>query len=266
MKQPNLSRLTDKDMLFVYAHDKKKQFNEDERDFLKFQFETRRRFLLERIENMVRSGIILDVGCAQGNYTLTLASGGYLAIGLDIRRSFLKYALWKGEPSELRNVAFVVANAERMPFRDNVFDCVMLGEILEHLSHPQTLIKEALRTLKNKGIIVITTPNGEAFRSNAVRFKELENLSKDLVSKIECMADTHVFNFTKNELIEAVKKEGFTVEDFSYLLLLVPPFFPHIYRIPLPLEIIRKIETKLLNINFLGKKLARELVLIGKSI
>jgi len=53
----------------------------------------------------------------------------------------------------------VRADAHRIPFKNEVFDCIFAGEIIEHLIDPATFLKEIERVLKNGGLLVLTTPN-----------------------------------------------------------------------------------------------------------
>ncbi len=61
-------------------------------------------------------------------------------------------------------------NAERDPFpyADEMFECVLVCELLEHLiADPMHLILECRRVLQNGGRLVLTTPNTASFTSIA---------------------------------------------------------------------------------------------------
>jgi methionine biosynthesis protein MetW len=47
----------------------------------------------------------------------------------------------------------------RLPFEDQIFDVVILKDILEHIYNPIELLEEAKRVLKNEGYIIISLPN-----------------------------------------------------------------------------------------------------------
>ncbi len=84
----------------------------------------------------------LDVGCGNG----FLRSLGFPdAIGMDIR---------------LSRAVTVRASAESLPFRDQIFDLVFAGEVLEHLNAPAQALNEWTRVLRTGGSLCLSTPNG----------------------------------------------------------------------------------------------------------
>ena len=50
-------------------------------------------------------------------------------------------------------------NREALPFAEASFDLVTCSEVLEHLENYHQLLREAARTLKPGGLLVVTTPN-----------------------------------------------------------------------------------------------------------
>lgn len=54
------------------------------------------------------------------------------------------------------NINYIVGDATKTPLKDNYFDVVLGGEIIEHLEKPEELIKEMLRIAKHK--VIISTP------------------------------------------------------------------------------------------------------------
>lgn len=49
--------------------------------------------------------------------------------------------------------------AEEMPFDDNFFDVVYMGEVIEHTWHPFEVLSEIHRVLRPDGLLVFDTPN-----------------------------------------------------------------------------------------------------------
>ena len=84
----------------------------------------------------------LDVGCAAGILKIMGFSG---VVGIDIRPG----------PS-----VAVLASAEYLPFRDESFQLVFAGEVIEHLGRPMTALIEWVRVLRDRGRLIISTPNG----------------------------------------------------------------------------------------------------------
>lgn len=54
---------------------------------------------------------------------------------------------------------FVLCDAHFLPFKDGLFDEVMMFDIVEHLNSPSEAIKEAYRVIQKKGKLQIGTPN-----------------------------------------------------------------------------------------------------------
>ena len=99
---------------------------------------------------------ILDIGCAgpQGfmHRFIVQKNKSSEVIGLDIDINNLRGL--KNLESDL-----VLADAEYLPFKLGVFDCVYMGQLIEHLWYPRELLGEVNRVLREGRIIVIDTPN-----------------------------------------------------------------------------------------------------------
>lgn len=119
-------------------------------------FQRRRTGTIRRMLGAQNGEVILDIGCGCGVQlrALELSSPGLL-IGMDLNRNALLYA--KGK--YIRNTEFLIADAERLPFREKTVDRIICAEIIEHLHEPEQMIAESERVLKSTGKIVISTPN-----------------------------------------------------------------------------------------------------------
>ncbi len=106
---------------------------------------------------------VLDIGCSQGITALLLGREGHRVVGVDTDPAAIEYALREVEKEAeyvRRNVKFQLVGGEGLPFADESFDTVILGEILEHLTRPERLLAEAGRLLRPRGRAIITTPFG----------------------------------------------------------------------------------------------------------
>lgn len=107
-----------------------------------------------------RNKVGLDIGSANGAFTIELAkSGAKKMYGIDIADEFIKKSTARLKKEKLKNVTFLQADANKLPFQDNSFDFIICTEVLEHVPGFRKAIAEIKRVLKPGGIFVITTPN-----------------------------------------------------------------------------------------------------------
>jgi ubiquinone/menaquinone biosynthesis C-methylase UbiE len=106
---------------------------------------------------------VLDLGCGRGEIVRHVARLGAQSFGIDYSQAAVNLSrrVMEREPAgSLYGLA--QSDAKRLPFRDNVFDRVLLFDVVEHL-HPWELdlcLREVLRALKPGGQIVVhTAPN-----------------------------------------------------------------------------------------------------------
>jgi len=98
---------------------------------------------------------ILDAGCGDGNFLLNLKkkNSGINVTGVDFSREAVLIA-------KKRGISAVQGDLNgKIPFKNSEFDVVYSGEVIEHLYNPDFFLKEIRRILKNKGYLLITTPN-----------------------------------------------------------------------------------------------------------
>ncbi len=107
----------------------------------------------------------LDKG--QGHYKLKLlakfARGKTLDIGFAAHPNhFLKNPIGVDiarVPKPSNYEAVYVADAHKLPFKDQIFDTVIAGDIIEHLENPSKFLRECNRVLKKEGLLILSTPN-----------------------------------------------------------------------------------------------------------
>jgi SAM-dependent methyltransferase len=87
-------------------------------------------------------GWLLDLGCGEQPYRdLFNYVDHYIGLDLPPNRQ-----------------AKVYGNGMALPFRDAVFDTVLCNEVLEHVPEPGKLMFEVVRSLKPRGVVLLTTP------------------------------------------------------------------------------------------------------------
>lgn len=115
-------------------------------------------------------GLVLDVGCGTGNYTLELARQGIKTVGMDSSFDMALFAKTKAETGGLK-ANFVVGNAEAMPFGSNAFDGVLGVTTLCFVSNPEMAITEMKQVLKPDGALVLGELNGLSYWALLRRIK-----------------------------------------------------------------------------------------------
>ena len=106
---------------------------------------------------------VLDIGCSEGISGLLLARKGAHVTGVDRNPKAIEYAreLLDKEPEEVQSrVEFVAGDIFKMELPEATFGAVVIGEVLEHMEDPGTLLRLAHGRLKNGGLVILTTPLG----------------------------------------------------------------------------------------------------------
>lgn len=95
---------------------------------------------------------ILDLGCGVGAFVRRMGQFSPHVYGVDVDAENVARG---GE--QVPNLALAVG--ERLPFRDGVFDLVLLHEVLEHVTDDRATLREARRVLAPGGTVVVFCPN-----------------------------------------------------------------------------------------------------------
>jgi 2-polyprenyl-3-methyl-5-hydroxy-6-metoxy-1,4-benzoquinol methylase len=117
---------------------------------------------------------ILEVGCSNGrNVALPLAENGYIVTGVDLHKPSIDAA---NTLNNLPNARFICKDFNEFESSE-VFDVIVLSDILEHVHEPHELIVSSLRLLKKGGIVLVCVPNGYGPVENEIRFLRITRLN-----------------------------------------------------------------------------------------
>jgi|SoiMethySBSTD1v2_1073268.scaffolds.fasta_scaffold239097_2 ubiquinone/menaquinone biosynthesis C-methylase UbiE len=121
----------------------------------------RRAKLIQKLAKDSGCKLVLDVGCAEGYVTSYLAEIPAIVVGIDVDPAYLHLAKQK-----LSNASFINASFENMPFRDGIFDSIIILEVLEHLFEAEVTkgLVETFRLIKKDGSLFISVPYKETIR------------------------------------------------------------------------------------------------------
>jgi SAM-dependent methyltransferase len=111
-------------------------------------------YLLEVVINQFgnyKKGLVLDLGCGDGDYSVRLKDLGFDVIAADLDEVRFKY---RGK------IKFQKCDiTQELPFPNDYFDYLLLMEVVEHLRNPYEVFPEINRIIKPNGFLILSTPN-----------------------------------------------------------------------------------------------------------
>jgi 2-polyprenyl-6-hydroxyphenyl methylase / 3-demethylubiquinone-9 3-methyltransferase len=126
---------------------------------------------------------ILDVGCGAGFLANELARLGYRATGLDASESTLEVAR---RHDSTGNVDYRHGDAYSMELGNGIFDVVCAMDFLEHVEHPEQVVREVSRVLKAGGLFFFYTFNRN-FLTWLIVIKGLEWFIRNTPPNMHCL-------------------------------------------------------------------------------
>jgi 2-polyprenyl-3-methyl-5-hydroxy-6-metoxy-1,4-benzoquinol methylase len=173
------------------------------------------------ITNLIKNSnnYILDVGSGGGWTASKLKHKGNLFL-TDV--SYKNLHVIKTE----KNVKAIAADAMALPYKNEMFDYIIISEVLEHINEPNKVIANLITLLKNGGKIIITTPYNEKIKYNlCIHCNQITPSNAHLHSfNIESMKNIcSDFMFSSLEFYKLGNK-ALTVTRLSYILRFLPFF------------------------------------------
>jgi len=177
---------------------------------------------------------ILDIGCGSGYLINELSKS--------IKSEFYGVDVY----SENKRSDWVYKKADitkGIPFEDGQFDCVVCGEVIEHIPNPDFLLNEINRILKKDGYLIISTPNLVSWANRILVLLGVQPLYTETSSEVNLgrhfnflgqgnKVQGHLKIFTYKSLEEILKKTNFTIKQkrgasffFPFPVSLIDKFF-----------------------------------------
>jgi GT2 family glycosyltransferase/SAM-dependent methyltransferase len=114
---------------------------------------------------LVEGKDVLDVASGEGYGSAMLASKARSVCGVDISHEVVAHAAERY--ATLGNLAYLQGSAAAIPLADNSVDVVVSFETIEHLLEQEEMMSEIRRVLRPHGILVMSSPNKEAYSDQA---------------------------------------------------------------------------------------------------
>jgi len=178
------------------------------------RYRSRTRFARQRIANVLsllpalRGKVLVDVGTGMGTFTIEAARRGARAIGVDMVYAAVRTARHVAAAEHVGTAFFTQADGAALPLPDAAADILLAADVTEHLDDDTLgrVLAEARRVLRPGGRLVLYTPSETHLFE---RLKDAGFLMKQDPS--------HIGVRTADELADAVKRAGFTVERVTFL-------------------------------------------------
>ena len=168
---------------------------------------------------------VLDIACGTGYGSKLLKDASALKVtGIDISQDSVDYAVNRYSAEGLD---YFTGDATDISFSDSAFDAVVSFETIEHVKDYRLALKEIKRVLKQKGELIISSPN-----------RILTSPGKSIEQKPD--NEYHYVEFTNSEFAELLS-EYFTIKGLygqrpvnrillnRYFKKIIRKLFPEIY-------------------------------------
>ena len=115
------------------------------------------RYCMEMLQGHKKGAKLLEIGCGAGRILTSIRERDKTIhlTGIDLSHNQINEAksLSKG-----KRLNFFQGNCERLPFKSNSFDYVIIMDLLEHIDHPACALEEVRRVLKGWGELYASVP------------------------------------------------------------------------------------------------------------
>jgi len=178
---------------------------------------------IEELSKTPEKSCVLDIGAHEGFLCGALVKLGYSAAALDFEHHAVK-SVWTKLGVEWRQCHI---EADPIPFPDEHFSGVYMGQLLEHFTYsPRKPFEEIRRVLQPGGLLVVDVPNVGEWH-NYYRLIRGKNILWDYkkhyldydpyLYKGRPYFDRHNHEFTLGELRALAETCGFEVDRLRYI-------------------------------------------------
>jgi len=149
----------------------------------------------------------LDVGCGSGGLGSILRKKGIEVIGIENSEGLHKEASEK-----LKQVFLADIEKFQMPFSKGYFDCIIYGDVLEHLIEPLAVLKNHKEYLNDNGYVIASVPNVRYYKliTRLVFSGSWDYMDKGILDR------SHLRFFALINLKELFIEAGYEITEIRY--------------------------------------------------
>ena len=114
-------------------------------------------------ERYIKGKKTIDLGSGAGYGTRSLSKLAENILGIVASEEAVAEA---ARCYEAPNLRFEAGDVTDLPYPDKSFEAAVSFEVIEHLERPEALVEEALRLLKDDGVLVVSTPDKQAYSND----------------------------------------------------------------------------------------------------
>lgn len=156
---------------------------------------------------------IIDIGCHDGTLLSLIKNKDNNLYGIEANDYGVREAMKKG--IKVKN--FFFDDKTRIPFKNDFFDIVIAGEIIEHIYDTDFFLDEIYRLLKKRGWLILSTPNLASLGRRLMLLMGKNPLIE--LSPNESTSAGHIRYFVKKTLFDLLNKHNFKVAEAKYDLI-----------------------------------------------
>jgi 2-polyprenyl-3-methyl-5-hydroxy-6-metoxy-1,4-benzoquinol methylase len=186
----------------------------DKANSLGYQYAYNQRFnaIIDYVTKYLPSNSkLIDIAAAQGNFSLTLSEYGFKVTWNDLRNELVDYVRMKYDKGE---IDYITGNIFDIQFID-LFDGVLITEIIEHVAHPDQFLKKISSLVKPNGFVFMSTPLGSYFLNKLPKFSKYKNPSDFEKIQFKPNSDGHIFLLYVDEIYALAKNADLEIVEWK---------------------------------------------------
>jgi ubiquinone/menaquinone biosynthesis C-methylase UbiE len=137
--------------------------------------------------------LLLDIGGGSGRFAIPLNSKGINVVVLDSSANALELL-----KNKQRNISSFRGDGEKLPFKPNTFDIVIVIETIEHIVNKEGFLEECNKVLKEEGILIITMLNKLSYKMLHPNRRKRPNFYWATYNKFTNLLRSKGFNIEKS--------------------------------------------------------------------